>query len=350
MGVFGSTRNTKKSKSQDEFPKRQLCVLGMSIDSKPRNKSTAYLLNTSALCRICEPIAFMSVFPYVYYMVQSFNITEDDRQISFYAGMVTSSFALAEFSTSMLWGKLSDKIGRKPVLILGLFGTMISMLVFGFATSLPAALLGRALGGLLNGNIGVLQTTVAEIVTVKEHQPRAYSLMPFVWCLGSILGPALGGALAQPSKNYPSIFASGSFLARYPFALPNLVCAGILIVGMLIGILFLEETHGQKKRRRDLGLEIGNWILRCLSLTDLSDDTDEKCAINLWEQFSLLEDDPPSYRTSEDTPQIQSRSQSLSARKFDHLGDSIETRSIGVEKAFTRNVVINIIGFGVLAL
>lgn len=93
----------------------------------------------------------MSIFPYIYFMVQSFGITNDDRKISIYAGMVTSAFTLAEFSTGVLWGRLSDKIGRKPILLTGLVGTGLSMIIFGFARSLPLALLARALGGLLNG-------------------------------------------------------------------------------------------------------------------------------------------------------------------------------------------------------
>lgn len=93
----------------------------------------------------------MSIFPYIYYMILSFNITSDNRQISFYAGLVTSAFAFAEFSTGVPWGRLSDKIGRKPVLLTGLAGTGCSMLVLGFAPNLPTAMLGRALGGLLNG-------------------------------------------------------------------------------------------------------------------------------------------------------------------------------------------------------
>lgn len=84
----------------------------------------------------------------------------------------------------MMWGRISDKYGRKPVLIMGLIGTMLSMIIFGFAKSFPVALLARAVGGALNGNIGVIQTTVAELVTEREHQPKAYAVMPFVWCLG----------------------------------------------------------------------------------------------------------------------------------------------------------------------
>lgn len=104
-----------------------------------------------ACCRICEPIAFMSIFPYIYYMIEDFNITDDTNKIAVYAGMVTSAFTLAEFSTGVLWGRLSDKIGRKPVLLTGLIGTALSVLAFGFAPNLPVALFARALGGLLNG-------------------------------------------------------------------------------------------------------------------------------------------------------------------------------------------------------
>jgi MFS family permease len=93
----------------------------------------------------------MSIFPYVYYMIKDFGITKKDSEISVYAGMVTSAFAFAEFSSGVAWGKLSDQIGRKPVLLTGLVGTALSMLIFGFAPSFPVALFARALGGLLNG-------------------------------------------------------------------------------------------------------------------------------------------------------------------------------------------------------
>ena len=84
-------------------------------------------------------------------MIKDFNITTVESRISVYAGMVTSAFALAEFSAAVLWGRLSDKIGRKPVILSGLGGTALSMLLFGFAPNLPVALVARALGGLLNG-------------------------------------------------------------------------------------------------------------------------------------------------------------------------------------------------------
>ncbi len=109
------------------------------------------LIRRAALCRLCEPIAFMGIFPYIYFMIQDFHITDDEKKISLYAGMVTSAFTFAEFSTGVFWGRLSDRIGRKPVLLTGLAGTALSVVMFGFSTNLIVALVARALGGLLNG-------------------------------------------------------------------------------------------------------------------------------------------------------------------------------------------------------
>ncbi|KAI9893956.1 MAG: hypothetical protein M1814_005509 [Vezdaea aestivalis] len=302
----------------------------------------------------------MSIFPYVYYMVSSFEITSDDRQTAIYAGMVTSAFAFAEFSTGMLWGRLSDRVGRKPVLLSGLAGTSLSMIMFGFSPSLPMALVARALGGLLNGNIGVLQTTVAEMITEKEHQPKAYAVMPFVWCLGSILGPAMGGALADPCTSYPTMFPRGTVFDKFPYLLPNLVCAIILVFGVVVGLLFLEETHEQKKYNRDMGLETGRWIILKVSPSSLSLPSYSKIAdanyndtdAQLSDEDGLLSDeDPPGYRTTEGSPRNpSSRATSPVTENSPETHRPLPTKeSNGMKGAFTRQVVLNIVGYGILA-
>lgn len=86
-------------------------------------------------------------------MVIGFRIG-DKNDASFYCGILIASFSLAESLTSIWWGTLSDRVGRKPVLLLGCFGTILSLLVVGFSTNFTVALVGRILGGLLNGNIG----------------------------------------------------------------------------------------------------------------------------------------------------------------------------------------------------
>ena len=98
------------------------------------------------MCRICEPIAFMSIFPYIYFMIENFHITDDPNKISVYAGLVTSAFTLAEFSTGFLWGRLSDKIGRKPVLLTGLAGTALSVLIFGLCAKLASCTIREGTG------------------------------------------------------------------------------------------------------------------------------------------------------------------------------------------------------------
>lgn len=171
----------------------------------------------------------------------------------------------------------------------------------------------------------------------------------------SILGPALGGALAQPCENYPTIFARGTILDRFPFLLPNLVCAVILAVGVVVGILFLEETHEEMKHRRDVGVEVGRWILHRFAnepveLEHKFDDAN----IQVYQYQALLEDEePPGYRTRDGSPlQPSSRSQSPSVAKnyLESCNGRRQKRNLGgFKKPFTKQVILNIIGFGILA-
>ncbi|KAI0444064.1 major facilitator superfamily domain-containing protein [Xylaria telfairii] len=201
-----------------------------------------------AIVRLAEPIALTSIFPYAWSLVRHFQVG-NEQDASFYAGLLISAFSLTEALMGMYWGGLSDRIGRKPVLILGCLGTMFSMIVVGFATNIWIALLGRAFGGLLNGNIGVIQTMVGEIVTKPQHEPRAFAVMPFVWSIGTIIGPAIGGIFAEPHQSWPQIFTQDSWFTTFPYLLPNLICAALLFVSILLGWLLLEETHPDMQPR-----------------------------------------------------------------------------------------------------
>ncbi|KAK0744146.1 major facilitator superfamily domain-containing protein [Schizothecium vesticola] len=201
-----------------------------------------------AIVRLAEPIALTSIFPYAWALIKRFEVGDKD-DASFYAGLLISSFSLAEALMGMYWGGLSDRIGRKPVLLLGCVGTMFSMVMVGFASNIWMALLGRVIGGLLNGNIAVIQTMVGELVTKPEHEPKAYSIMPFVWSIGTIIGPAIGGTFADPHENFPHAFPKGSMFERFPYLLPNLICAGMLLLSILLGYFLLEETHPDMQPR-----------------------------------------------------------------------------------------------------
>ncbi|KAH3903396.1 uncharacterized protein SCODWIG_01776 [Saccharomycodes ludwigii] len=223
-----------------------------------------------SLVRFSEPIAFTSLFPYVYFMVNDFHIAPNEAQVSKYSGYLSSSFALCQVLSSFQWGKFADKNGRKPALCFGLIGTSVSLLVLGFSTNFYQALLARSMMGLLNGNVGVLRTVIGEIATQRKHQALAFSTMPLLWQFGCVIGPMIGGylayPLADPSRNPPTWFPVFilKLVKKYPYCLPNIVVCCLLLLGLVNAILFLEETHPIHKYRKDYGVEFGDMLKRKL--------------------------------------------------------------------------------------
>ncbi|PYI09314.1 MFS general substrate transporter [Aspergillus sclerotiicarbonarius CBS 121057] len=162
---------------------------------------------------------------------------------AFYAGLFVAAFSLTETLTGFWWGALSDRIGRKPVLLLGCAGTIVSLFVLGFSMNIGMAILGRALGGALNGNVGVVQTMVGEMVTRPEHEARAYAVIPFFFSVGCTIGPALGGLLAQQTLGGTAIFR------QFPYLLPNIACAGMVLITIVLAYLALDETHPDLRKK-----------------------------------------------------------------------------------------------------
>lgn len=140
-----------------------------------------------SLCRLADPISFSSVFPYLPEMIESFNVPKNE--VGRWAGITSAVFSLSQAVTGIFWGRASDRYGRKPVILTAMICVMCSGLLFGFSQNLTMAIMARSLAGASNGNVGILRTTVAELVPHKELQPRAFSVMPLMWTIGSIFGP-----------------------------------------------------------------------------------------------------------------------------------------------------------------
>jgi MFS family permease len=204
-----------------------------------------------------------SVFPYLPEMIQSFNVPAD--QIAQWAGLTSAAFSLSQCLTAIAWGRASDRFGRKPVILLGLACTMVTSVLFGLSKSLPWALVMRSLQGACNGNVGIIRTMVAELVPQKELQPRAFSVMPLVWTIGSILGPTFGGATVHPAERYPSLFGKSGFLQKFPFSPPNLLSAVFFLIGIVVGFLFLKESLETRRHKRDYGRMLGSALTRSCS-------------------------------------------------------------------------------------
>ena len=181
--------------------------------------------------------------------------------------------------------------------------------------------------------------------------------MPLVWCLGSIAGPMIGGNLARPCINMPNIFAPGTIWEKYPYLLPNLFSAATCVFGVIIGILFLEETHADKKNRHDPGLALGRCITRRFTRK-----REETKGDNASETSSLLSshESLPDYRTTENSPLLSSTPAADMEAQPLLDADDVNTRlrsstertekaSIPAREVFTRPVIMNIVSYGILA-
>lgn len=127
------------------------------------------------------------------------------------------------------------------------------------------------MGGLMNSNTGVMRTMVSEIVVEKKYQSRAFLLLPMCFNVGVIIGPSLGGFLADPINGFPGLFGPDSvfggqdgvwWMRHWPYALPNLVSAVFIFLSWAGVLLFLEETHEARRYEPDWGRALGKSIAK----------------------------------------------------------------------------------------
>ena len=140
-------------------------------------------------------------------------------------GLLFASYSIMQLIFSPVLGRLSDKYGRRPVLLVSIIGTGIGFLILGFATTLWMLFLGRILDGISGGNISTAQAYIADI-TAKEDRAKGMGLIGAAFGLGFIFGPAIGGILSQWGIEVPFLFAAGLCFANallLYFTLPETV-------------------------------------------------------------------------------------------------------------------------------
>ncbi|KAI5293809.1 hypothetical protein KEM52_005186 [Ascosphaera acerosa] len=198
-------------------------------------------------CRLFEPIAFTSVIPYLFFFVKSLDPTLDDASATNYVAITISVFALAQFVTSLFWGLMADKYGRKSIFLVGQVGVMVSMLGLSFSSSIPSVVFFRALGGLLSGNVVVLRTVIGDLFPDTHSQARAISFNSIAYQIGYVVGPMIGGYLVEPCERHSQVCDAMPLFRRYPYAPPSLLIAGLLGCSIMIAAPLLRETMPPKR-------------------------------------------------------------------------------------------------------
>lgn len=138
-------------------------------------------------------------------------------------GLLMASFSAMQFVFAPILGRLSDRVGRRPVLLVSLVGSAVGYVIFGFAGSLLMLFVSRIVDGISGGNISTAQAVIADITT-PEERAKGMGLIGAAFGLGFILGPAVGGLLIQVAPWLPGIAAATASLVAFAmvfFLLPE---------------------------------------------------------------------------------------------------------------------------------
>ena len=147
-------------------------------------------------------LSFSIILPLLPYYAEHFGATP------FLIGLLTASYAVGQVIGAPAIGRLSDRFGRKPLLVLSVGGSALSFLILGLAASLPILFVARFVGGLFGGNITVVQAYIAD-VTDEADRSRRFGLIGAAFGLGFIFGPPAGGLLSLGGYAVPSLAAAG---------------------------------------------------------------------------------------------------------------------------------------------
>jgi DHA1 family tetracycline resistance protein-like MFS transporter len=123
-------------------------------------------------------------------------------------GLLFASYSIMQLIFTPILGRLSDRYGRRPILLISLLGTGMGFLILGFATTLWMLFAGRIIDGISGGNISTAQAYIADITT-PENRAKGMGLIGAAFGMGFIFGPAIGGILSRWGNHVPFLFAAG---------------------------------------------------------------------------------------------------------------------------------------------
>jgi len=174
--------------------------------------------------QVTEVLGFSLILPFLPLYAEKLGASP------FVIGLILTSFSLFQFVSAPIMGRLSDRYGRKPLLIFSQLSTFLSFVILGYANSIKLIFLSRIVDGVLGSNFTIAQAYLSDISTKKDRS-KIFGLSGMAFGLGFLVGPAMGG-----------------FLSRFGYHVPAFLAAGISFLTILTTILFLPETIKEKKK------------------------------------------------------------------------------------------------------
>ena len=220
------------------------------------NRSPMFIL---FLVVFIDMIGFTIVIPFLTYFVQDLATSEGIMDIGkrdLWVGVIISVYSFAQFIFTPILGSLSDRLGRRPILLFGLVMNTIFFTVFGLSGSLMMALVARFLAGAGNGNIAVARAYIGDISEPRMVASRMGAIGA-AFGLGFMIGPFIGGLLSNPASGIGGVFDT-TFWIKYPYLLPCLLSSLLSLISLIIALIKLPESLDlEKDKSLDKGIFTG---------------------------------------------------------------------------------------------
>jgi MFS family permease len=201
-----------------------------------KNKSA---LATVFLVVVIDLLGFGIVLPLLPFYAQEFSAS------AVTIGLLYSVYSFMQLIFSPIWGSWSDRVGRRPIMLMSTFGAVIAYIIFGFAGSLGVLFLSRIVAGTMGGNISTAQAYIADI-TDNENRARGMGLIGAAFGIGFVIGPATATGLIHPAfHEFIAGFGFPEFAAWMEtnrFALPGFFAAFLSFCSFLMVLFKLPET------------------------------------------------------------------------------------------------------------
>ncbi|EJU03099.1 MFS general substrate transporter [Dacryopinax primogenitus] len=186
---------------------------------------------------LAEGVAFAYIFPSINQMiVERAGIADTDESL----------YSCTQTIVATFWGKISDRYGRRPVMITCAAGICAATSLFGTSSNLWQMILYRAMTGIFGGSFVTIRTMISENSTSRT-QAHAFSYAQFAGNIGLSIGSMFGGGLAKPAEQFPWLFGNSTLLIQYPYLLPCIVCGALPGTSALLSFFFLKETKPAAK-------------------------------------------------------------------------------------------------------